>query len=130
MGLSKPGRDNLTFMFTPQPIARSKVVYPREVLHLVNGCLNLRDPQLVFELATSGDFHSVLVLFNLLLFEIVKRVRAASVCPHIREGNLLSCPLLDKQFAAHRMEDEGGKGTMKKAFINILHQMAWHILHS
>ena len=116
-------------MFTPQPIARSKVVYPCKILHLVNGSLILWNSQLMFELATSGNFHAVLLLFYLLLLEIVKRVRAACVGPHVREGNLLSCPLLEKELAAVGVEYEGGERSMEETFIDILHQMAWHILH-
>src|SRR5258706_5847426 len=129
MRISKPGRDSHTFMFAPQPIARRKVVYPCKVLHFVNGSLILRNSQLMFELATSGNFHAVLLLFDLLLLEIVKRVRAACVGPHVREGNLLSCPLLEKQLAARGMENEGRERSMEKTFFNILHQMAWHISH-
>jgi hypothetical protein len=129
MRISKPGGDNLTFMFAPQPTARSKVVYLCEILHFINGCLILWNSQLVFELATSGDFHAALLLFNLLLVEIVKRMRTARVRPHVREGNLLSCPLLEEELATRRIEDEGGEGAMEKALVNILHQMAWHISH-
>src|SRR5258706_16122565 len=127
MRISKPGSDPHTFMFAPQPIARSKVVYPCKILHLVSGCLILRNPQLMFELATGGDFHAELPLFNLLLLEIVQRVRAACVGPHVPKGNLLSCPLLKKELAARRVEHEGGERSMEKTFIDILHQMAWHI---
>ena len=75
----------------------------------------------MFELATSGDFHAVLLLFDLLLLEIVKRVRAARVGPHVRESNLLSCSLLEKELAALGVEHEGGERSMEKTLINILH---------
>ena len=81
----------------------------------------------MFELATSGDFHAVLLFFDLLLLEIIKRVRAACVGPHVRKGNLLSCPLLKEELAALGVEHEGGERSMEKTFIDILHQMAWHI---
>ena len=116
-------------MFAPQPIARGKIVYPCKIVYLVNGCLPLRNPQLMFELATSSDFHTELLLFNLLLFEIVKRMGATGVCPHVREGNLLSCSLLEKELAAHGMEDEGGEGSMEETLVDILHQVAWDRSH-
>ena len=81
----------------------------------------------MFELAASGNFHAELLLFDLLLLKIVKRVRAARVGPHVREGNLLSCPLLEKELATYGVEHEGGERSMEKTFINVLHQVAWHI---
>ena len=82
-------------------------MYLCKILYLVNGCLVLWNSQLMFKLATSGDFHTVLLLFDLLLRLIVKRVGAAGVCPHVWEGDLLSRPLLEKEFAALGVEDEG-----------------------
>ena len=117
-------------MFAPQPIARGKVVYLCKILHIINGGLILRNSQLVFELATSGDLHTMLLLFDLLLFKIVKRVRATRAGPHVWESDLLSCPLSEKELAALGMEHEGGERSMEKTFINILHQMAWYVSHS
>ena len=97
MRTSKPRRDPLAFMFAPQPIARSKVMHLCKMPHLVSRCLMLQNSHLMFELAMSGDFHAVLPLLDLLFFETVKRARAEGICPHVWEGNLLSCPSLGRR---------------------------------
>ena len=86
-------------MFSPQAIARSKVVYAREVLEAVDRRLALRDAELVLEFPGSSNSYAELILLDLLFFKVVERVRAAGVGPHVREGNLLRRALLKQQFA-------------------------------
>lgn len=47
-----------------------------------------------------------LVLLDLLLFKIVQWMRAASIRPHIRKGDLFGCAFLKQQFTIGGSEDE------------------------
>ena len=87
-------------------------MYPRQVLELVDGSLLARDPELVLELPRRRDAHPELVLLHLLLLKVVEWVRAARIRPHIGEGNLLGCPLLQQELAVGRTEDKGGERAM------------------
>jgi hypothetical protein len=54
-----------------------ETVYPCKIPHYVNRCLILQNFQLVFELATRGNFQAVLLLFDpLLLFQDMERVHS------------------------------------------------------
>ena len=111
-------------MFSPQAIARSKVVYAREVLEAVDGRLAGRDAELVLELAARGDAHAALARLLALGGEVVERVRAARVRPHVRERDLLRRALLQEQLPVARPEDERGEGAVQEALVDVLHQVA------
>lgn len=53
----------------------------------------------------------------------VQGVRTAGVGPQIGEGDLLSSALLEKKFVLV-VEEEDGKGTVKKTLIDVGHEMA------
>ena len=67
-------RTPLTFMFAPRTIAWRQIMYPCEILELVDRRLRPRDPQLMLQLAARSNTHAALVLHVLLLFEIVEWV--------------------------------------------------------
>lgn len=52
-----------------------------------------------------------------------ERVRAASVGPHIGEGDLLGSPLLQQQLVLI-VKEEDGEGAVKEPLVDVLHQMA------
>ena len=108
-------------MLAPKPVARREVVYPSQILELVNGCLALRDAQFVLELPTGRNPHPTLVSHVLLLIKVIERVRAASVRPHVWERDLLRGALLQKQASIAGPEDEGGECTMQETFVYVLH---------
>lgn len=112
-------------MLPPKTIRRCQVVYPGEVLELVDGGLLLGNAQLVLELARSCEPHTELVLLHLLLLKVVQRVRAAGVSPHIWEGDLLGCPLLQQKLAILGPEDERREGAVQETLVDVLHQMTY-----
>lgn len=81
-------------MFSPSAVRRRQVVYPGQVLKLVDGSLGLRDAELVLQLPRGCHSDAELLCFNLLLLEVVQRVRTTCVRPHVREGDLLRGTLL------------------------------------
>lgn len=95
-----------------------------KVLELVHGRLVTRDAELVLELAASRNTNTELVCLNLLFGEVIEGVRAAGVGPHIREGDLLRCALLEEELAVGGAEDKAREGTMEKTLVNVLHQVA------
>lgn len=111
-------------MLAPETVGRREVMYPRQVLELVDRSLAGRDAELVLELAGRSNTYAELVLLDLLLFEVVEGVRATSVRPHVREGDLLGGTLLQEQLAVARTEDERGKRAVEKTFVDVLHQVA------
>jgi len=110
-------------VFTPHPIGRCQVVDPCKVVELIQGRLARRDPELMLEFPYRSNLDAVLVLLNLLLLEVIERVRAAGVGPHVREGDLLRGPLLEEKFAVGGAEDEDGEGTVEETFVDVLHKM-------
>lgn len=96
-------------------------MYPREVLELIHRRLLTRDTQLVFELARRSYAHTELVLLDLLLFKVIERVRAARVCPHVGERDLLARALLEQQLPIARSEHECGERAVQKALVDVLH---------
>ena len=109
-------------MFSPQAIARSKVVYAREVLEAVDRRLALRDAELVLELALRCPSYADLMRLLELALD-GKRVRAARVRPHVRERDLLARALLQEQLPVRGPEDERGEGAVQEALVDVLHEM-------
>lgn len=95
-----------------------------EVLELVDGRLTGRNAELVLKLPRGRDAHTELVLLDLLLRKVIKRMRATCVGPHVREGDLLRGPLLQQELAVRRPEDERGEGAMEQALVDVLHEVA------
>jgi len=99
-------------MLSPHAVRWREIVYPRQVLELVYGCLFARDPELMIELSRRRNAHPQMVLFHLFLLEVIERVRAARIRPHIGEGDLLRRALLQQELAIGRAEYKGGEGAM------------------
>ncbi len=112
-------------MLAPHPVGRCKVVDPRQVLKLIDGRLRRRDSELVLELARCCNAHTELRLLDLLRFEVVQRVRAAGVRPHVRECNLFGRALLEEQLPVRWPEHERRERAVQQALVDILHEMAY-----
>jgi hypothetical protein len=70
----------------------------------------------------------ILVLTTLALLDNlalnVKRVRAASVGPHVGEGDLLRGTLLDQETTVGRAEEEDGEGAVQETLVDRGHEVA------
>ena len=112
-------------MFAPFAIARGLVVDPREELELVDGHLLRLDAQLVVQFPLRGALHAQHsgVQLRAGLARHTQRVRAASVRPHVREGDLFGGALLQKQ-ALVGIEEENGEGAVEETAVDVGHQMA------
>lgn len=101
-------------------------MYSREEIELIQGYLLRLNSKLMFQLPLRSPLHAQDSGIQLRtgLASNSKRVRAASVCPHIWECNLLSGALLEKQ-ALVGIEEEHGKGTVEKAAVNVGHEVAY-----
>jgi hypothetical protein len=54
-------------------------------------------------------------------------VRTASICPHVREGDLLGRALLEEK-AVLGIEEEDGESPVEEALVDVLHQVACDML--
>jgi hypothetical protein len=114
-----------TFVLAPLAIARRLVVYPRQELEVVDGHLGGLDAELLVELADRRTSHALNRLLQSCasLSGNAQRVRAACVCPHVRECNLLGRSLLEEE-SVLGVEEEDGEGAVEEAFVDVLHQVA------
>jgi hypothetical protein len=78
-----------TFMFSPHAVRRSKIMDPCQILELINRSLLARNAEFMFELPGCCYPNTQLLSLDLLLCEVIERMGAASVGPHIRECDLL-----------------------------------------
>jgi hypothetical protein len=112
-------------MLSPLAITGGFVVNPSEKLKLVQWHLLGLDTQLVTELPLSSALHTQYSSIKLgtSLARNSKRVGAAGVGPHVREGDLLGGALLEQK-AIVGVEQENRESAMEKTLVNIGHQMA------
>lgn len=96
-----------------------------EEFKLVQGHLLGLDAQLVVQLPLRCTLHPKNggVQLGASLSRDPKRVGAAGVRPHVGEGDLLGGALLQQQ-ALVGVEEEDRKGTVKKALVDVGHQVA------
>jgi hypothetical protein len=115
-----------TLMLSPLSITRSLIVYSREELELVQGYLLRLNSQLMLEFPLRSPLHAHNsgIQLRASLSSDSEGMRAASICPHIRECYLLGGALLKEQ-ALVGIEEENGEGTVKKAPVNVGHEMAY-----
>jgi hypothetical protein len=115
----------VNLMFTPHSVTRSLVVNTGQEVEVLEGNLLLLDTQFVFKLAlgSSLDTSDGVLKSRTSLGRDMKRVRAASVGPHIGEGNLLGSALLEEKFV-FVVKEENGEGTVKEALVDVGHEMA------
>lgn len=87
--------------------------------------LFLLDAKLVIELALSRALGSGnrVDQVGARLGGNAQRVGAAGVGPHVWEGNLFSCALLEEQLVLV-VEEEDGKGTVQESLVDVGHQVA------
>lgn len=112
-------------MLPPLPITRRLIMDPREELKLVQRQLLRRNPQFLLQLPLRRALHpqNRRVQLRPRLPGDAQRVRAASVGPHIREGDFLRRALLkEKTFVG--IEEEDGEGTVEEAAVDVVHNMA------
>ena len=112
-------------MLPPLAITRRYVVYPGEEAEVIDGHLRRLDAELLVQLALRRAAHS---LYRLLqtrasLSRDTQRMRAASVCPHVGESDLLGCALLQEQ-SVLGVEKEDREGAVQQSLIDVFHQMA------
>lgn len=81
---------------------------------LANAC-SIRSAPRVSSYNLASSSHSPLTQLSRLLSlsTTSQRVRAASVGPHLGEGNLLVGALLEQELARLRMEEEDGEGAVE-----------------
>jgi hypothetical protein len=94
-------------------------------MEVLKGNLLLLDTQFVLELALGSSLDTGNRVFErgTSLGRDVERVRAASVGPHIGEGDLLGSALLEEELVLI-VEEEDRKGTVKETLVNVGHEMA------
>lgn len=112
-------------MLTPLAVAGGLVVDSGEEMEILKGNLLLLDTQLVLKLALSSSLDTGDRVFkgSASLGRDVERMGAASVCPHIGEGDLFGCALLKEELVLV-IEEENGKGAVEEALIDVGHEMA------
>lgn len=118
-----------TLMLTPHSVTGSLVVNTGQEVKVLEGDLLLLDTQFMLKLAlgSSLDTRDRVLESGTSLGRDVKRVRAASVGPHVGEGDLLSGALLEEELVLV-VKEEDGEGTVKEALVNVGHEMAWQYL--
>jgi len=109
-------------MLAPLAIARRLVVYPRKELEIVNRHLFRLDAQLVVQLAHCGATHALnrCLESNASLSRYAERMRAACICPHIWESDLLGRALLEKKTVLG-VEEEDGEGAVEQSSVDVFH---------
>ena len=112
-------------MFSPFSIAGGLVVNASEKFELIQRHLFSLNSQLVVQLPLRGALHTQngRVELSASLTWDTQGVRAASVGPHVREGDLLGGALLEEQLVLV-VEEEDGEGTVEETLVNVGHQMA------
>ena len=108
IGALREKRDDLlTFVFSPFPIAWCFVVYPRQELESVKWHLGSLDSLLLIELPQSSPSDSLngCLQFGSRLAGHSQWMGAASVGPHVGEGDFLGRSLLQEQ-SILRVEEE------------------------
>lgn len=78
-------------------------------LEVLNWDLRRLDTEFMVEFSLRSVLHTChsFCQFSTAFTRYSKRVRAACVGPHIREGDLLCCALLEKQFVLGIEEEDG-----------------------
>ncbi|KAI6769309.1 hypothetical protein HG531_010413 [Fusarium graminearum] len=116
-------------MLTPHSVTGSLVVNTGQEVKVLEGDLLLLDTQFMLKLAlgSSLDTRDRVLESGTSLGRDVKRVRAASVGPHVGEGDLLGGALLEEELVLV-VKEEDGEGTVKEALVNVGHEMAWQYL--
>lgn len=113
-------------MLAPFAVAGGLVVDAGEELELLNGNLLLLDAELVVQLALGGALGALdsIGQVGAALARDAQRVGAASVCPHVGEGNFLGGALLEEQLVLV-VEEEDGKSAVEEALVDVGHEMAY-----
>lgn len=112
-------------MLAPFSITRGLVVDASKEVEVLQRYLLLLDAQLVVQLSLSRplDAFDALCQVRAGLAWNHERVGAASVGPHVREGDLLRGTLLQEKLVLV-VEEKDGKGTVEKALVDVGHEMA------
>lgn len=112
-------------MLTPLAVAGGLVVDSGEEMEVLKGNLLLLDTQLVLKLTLSSSLDTGDRVFkgSTSLGRDVEGMGAASVGPHVGEGDLFGCALLEEELVLV-VEEEDGKRAVKEALIDVGHEMA------
>jgi len=99
-------------------------------VEVLQGDLFRLDAQLLVEFALSRplDTHDGVWQVGASLSGHAKRMRAASVGPHVWESDLLGGTLLEKQLVLI-VEKEDGEGSVEEPLLDVGHQMACKTTH-
>lgn len=112
-------------MLAPLSIACRLVVDAREKVEVLYRHLLLLDAQLVVQFPLRSILDASYTLFEIRarLARDHQGVRAASIRPHIGEGDFLGGTLLQKELVLV-VKEKNGKGSVKEAFVDVAHKMA------
>lgn len=112
-------------MLAPLSVACRLVVDAREEVEVLYRHLLLLNAQLVvqFPLRSILDAGDTLLEIRARLARDHQRVRAASIRPHVGEGNFFGGTLLQQELILV-VEEKDGEGSVKKAFVDVAHEMA------
>ena len=115
----------LTLMLAPFPVARGLVVDAGQKAEVLQRHLLLLDAELVVQLALGGVFDAQdgVREVRARLVGHVQRVRAARVCPHVGEGDLLGGALLEEELVLV-VEEEDGEGAVEEPLVDVGHEVA------
>lgn len=112
-------------MFTPNIVVGREVVYASQVLELINGCLLFGNSKLVLKFAGRRNPNTELVRLDLLFLEVVERMRATCVRPHVWKSDLFGRALLQQEPSIGRPEHERREGAVQQALVDIFHQVTY-----
>lgn len=115
----------LTLVLAPFPVARGLVVDTGQEAEVLQRHLLLLDAELVVQLALGGvlDAQDGVREVRARLVGHVQGVRAARVCPHVGEGDLLGGALLEEELVLV-VEEEDGEGAVEEPLVDVGHKVA------
>jgi hypothetical protein len=119
-----------TLVLAPFSVARGLVVNASEEMEVLEWNLLLLNAKLLVELSLRSplDARNCIWEVGSSLARDSQGVGAAGIGPEIRESNLLSRPLLQKQLVLF-VEEEDGERTVEEPLINIGHEVAYRAIY-
>lgn len=116
----------LTLVLAPLAVTRRLVVDASQEVEVLERHLLLLDTELVFQLPLGGvlDTKNGIWQVGTRLVGHVQGVGAASVGPHVGEGNLLRGALLQEQLVV-TVEEKNRESPVEETLVDVRHEVAW-----
>lgn len=122
-------RSKLTLVLSPLSVTAWRLIVDAgQEVEVLEWNLLWLDTKLVLQLATSSVLDTRNGIWKVIttLSWNTQRVRAASVGPHIWEGNLLGSALLEQELVV-LVEEEDGECAVEETLVDVGHKVAWRM---